>query len=192
MGNRYVVDFEMKNVKYQDVKTRIYNWLNQNQFIISDQTDSFIKATRGKTSLPTGMHNFEMNIIQRGEESCLFHGEFYLLVRFKMFGPTSEVAYHPKAIGVNVKKGYYLTEDLITSLRQISAIEVSKEPEKISKEMEAVCPHCGAKIIKDYTFCSKCGKEITKNEKLAYQFCMYCGSKIKAGSKFCIGCGKKL
>ncbi len=59
----------------------------------------------------------------------------------------------------------------------------------------AVCPSCGPRPEADATFCSDCGKPLTKTAaetpSESRAFCEACGSKLSAGAKFCPECGAK-
>ncbi len=46
------------------------------------------------------------------------------------------------------------------------------------------CSNCGAEIIENASFCSKCGRPIE-----AEKTCSKCGAKIRKGNAFCINCG---
>lgn len=59
----------------------------------------------------------------------------------------------------------------------------------------ATCPSCGPRPETDATFCSDCGKPLSKPTEGAAPksraFCEACGSKISEGAKFCPECGAK-
>lgn len=77
-----------------------------------------------------------------------------------------------------------------------------------------ICPHCGSEIPEGQSFCSSCGKSLTracpgcqKEVPLALEFCPHCGSKMdavptvtcpkcgkqmKADAAFCVSCGTSL
>lgn len=52
-----------------------------------------------------------------------------------------------------------------------------------------ICPSCGSKVGKNYTFCNLCGATINADRK---KICKKCGTELPQNSTFCFCCGEKI
>jgi uncharacterized protein (DUF2249 family) len=86
-----------------------------------------------------------------------------------------------------------LRAQLIAEAAQYMEFE-KQEEEKLEALIKArrnkaqqpqTCEHCGAPMVADQRFCSKCGWS-------AAQDCPSCGNKLRAGDLFCSSCGTKI
>jgi len=58
-----------------------------------------------------------------------------------------------------------------------------------------ICPHCGARIHKEMSFCSNCGFELPHIETptaTGEGRCSACGAVLAADALFCTACGKRV
>lgn len=59
------------------------------------------------------------------------------------------------------------------------------------EENKAICPQCGATVVKDSRFCNQCGAQLEKKSETP-ETCPLCGGQLPKGSKFCNHCGGKI
>ena len=95
-------------------------------------------------------------------------------------------------------------EDLSAEHREILDLintlytEIAQHREKI-KQIKGVvkCPHCGADVPLNASFCNACGAEIERNESVsekdeAQRYCAICHAAVHAEDSFCNNCGAKI
>ena len=173
MGSRTIREFEFNNTELAEIKSKTFNWFTQNQFSVVEQSDTFIKAQKGMGG-PAGKQIFEVNFIKT-QTTIVFHGEFYLKIRPKMFSPPVEVAFREKGFaGIKLKEGWRLTENLMTTLAQKGTVAPMVDTPVDNQNLVSYS-NLNENNSQDIKFCTACGNQIKKG----YKFCEKCGNKIE-------------
>ena len=61
---------------------------------------------------------------------------------------------------------------------------------KEAQRLRSSCPHCGAQLPPDATFCQNCGRKIERDEQK--NVCEACGARLVEGANFCQRCGAEV
>ncbi len=82
-------------------------------------------------------------------------------------------------------------DEIRVQIREQEAELKAIQPVQPKPVASAQCPHCGASVTAEGTFCQTCGGRLTKEQKPdPIRFCVHCGAQLREGARFCPKCGQ--